>query len=199
MSSLPVRASRLARAARLVPLALIAALACSRDHGAPPAASAHASAGRSAPAGDAGSVAGLTPLPPDTALRQLRDYRLTLDGLQTWARAQRALNDLTNRDSQVIRALTQGAKPRTIDEMIARIDGVPGIHDTMLRNGITTHDYVLTMLALQEGMQGYAAKRAGQLKQPLPGAAGANVDFVERNFNVIQTIIASVKPAPPAR
>ncbi|HEU4642268.1 MAG TPA: hypothetical protein VFS44_07410 [Gemmatimonadaceae bacterium] len=197
MPSRFVRAARLAGIVRLAPLALIAALACTGD-GAPAARSTPPAGAAAAPTTDAGSVAGLTPLPPDTALRQLRDFRLTLDGLQKWAHAQRALNDLTKRDSTVIHALTQGTKPRTIDEMIARIDAAPGMHDTMLRNGITAHDYVLTMLALQEGMQGYAAKRAGQLKQPLPGAVGANIDFVERNFNAVQTIIASVNPAPAA-
>lgn len=196
MPSRFVRAARPAGIVRLAPVALIAALACTGGD-APAARSTPSASAAAAPTSDAGSVAGLTPLPPDTALRQLRDYRLTLDGLQKWAHAQRALNEITKRDSTVVRALVRGAKPRTIDEMITRIDGVPGMHDTMLRNGITTHDYVLTMLALQEGMQGYAAKRAGQLKQPLPGAVGANVDFVERNFNAVQTLIASVNPAPP--
>lgn len=172
--------------------------ACSGDRApAPPSSAAARTAAAPAESGGSGesaaAVPGLTPLPPDTALQQLRDFRLTSERLHKWARAQQALNDLTSRDPSMLRALEQGEKPHTVDQMIARIDAAPGVRQTMHDVDYTTREYVLTMLALQQGMQGYAAKRAGQLKQPLPGAVGANVDFVEHNLAEIQKIFAAGK------
>ena len=187
-------AARLAHVARLAPAALLCLAACSGDRTPAPATTTRTAAAPATPATpgeSAAAVPGLTPLPPDTALEQLRGYRLTSERLHKWARAQHALNDLTSRDTSVLRAIDQGEKPHTIDQMIARIDAAPGVRQTMRDVDYTTRDYVLTMLALQQGMQGYAAKRAGKLEQPLPGAAGANVEFVERNLADIQKIFAA--------
>lgn len=187
--------ARWSRATRLAPLLLLAGLACSRTHDAAPAARTAAP-----PPGDGGAIAGLTPMAPDTALAQLRQYRLSMDALQRWARAQRGLNDLTRRDSTVLRSLAQGGRPASIDQMIARFDHIPSIHDTLHGAGISAHDYVLTMIALQQGMQGYVAKQTKQLRGPVTGALADNIAFVEQNIGTIQSMLAGMQPgAAPGR
>lgn len=182
---------RRSRVARIAPLLLVAALACSRTHDAPPAA-AHTTT--TPPAGDGGAIAGLTPMAPDTALAQLREYRLSMDALQRWARAQRALNDLTRRDSTVLSSLAEGGRPTSMDQMIARFDHVPRIHDALHGAGMSAHDYVLTMVALQQGMQGYVAKQTKQLRGPVTGALGDNIAFVEQNIGTIRSMLTTLQP-----
>jgi hypothetical protein len=173
---------------------------CGRDQASASASSASVGAPASTPAtapasGSAASFAprldsnpaGLVPLPYDSAGRELRTYRLSIAGLQRWSAAQRALNRVKSAQPSAFDALRTGPPPKTLDEMIAAMNAKPVLRGAFDHAGTTAHDYVLTMLALSQAMQGYERKLSGvRLPAGLPPSVLDNISFVEKNIAAIQ-------------
>jgi hypothetical protein len=209
---------RLVPAPLVAALAAFVALACSAGDRPPSAqgragvasqaASPRAGTGR-APAGPVtpGSSAGggaptagaPTVTPPssetlrDETLRELSDFRLTQERVDRWGAAQRKLNELTRQNPEIINNMVRSAPPKTLDEMVARFDGQPGVHKAIAGVGFSPREYVLTMLSLQRALQGYFGKRAGQLKTTPPGVAGENIAFVQQHMAEIQQLMGELR------
>jgi hypothetical protein len=189
---------------------VLASVGCSGDRkaAAPPAAAAsvdsHAvipgltpapapSSGATAPAPNLGLVP-LPDMPPDTAAGLLKQFELTLPKLEKWAKAQSALNVLTKQNPQMLPRLQAQAAPKTLDQMIAMIGSEPKIRAALKQNGSTPRDYVLTMIAMQQAMQGYARVAEGKpLPNDLPPATAANIVFVQKNMPAIQQVLATIE------
>lgn len=180
----------------VVRLALLAAAlssaACKNDKApasappVPPAGPAPAPAGAPDPVG-------LVPLPEDKAAKEAVAYRLTIPDLQRWSRAQTAVDAAIADHPDAFASIKQNP-PRTLDEMIAVIGGQPVIAAALKRSGMTAHDYVLTMVAMNQAIEGYQRKAAGQQLPPnLPPALAANIALVEQNAPLIQQILAPKK------
>jgi hypothetical protein len=180
-------------AAFALPFALVSALACYQDK--PPAARAAPPAG-----GDAASL-GLRPVPAthDTALREVDSFALTPEVLQRWAAAQRNLNTLNARDPDVVTRMKAGGPPGTFTDMTKRLEGEPAVHHALDQAGISSHDYVLTMIALQQALQGFQVKQAGKLDSArVPPVIMGNIAFVESHLqDVMQAMGVSRSAAPP--
>lgn len=189
---------------------VLASVGCSGDRkaAAPPAAASSAAADSHAvvpgltPAPSSGAAAsapnlGLVPLPdmpPDTAAGLLKQFELTLPKLEKWAKAQSALNVLTKQNPQMLPHLQAQAAPKTLDQMIAMIGSEPKIRAALKQNGSTPRDYVLTMIAMQQAMQGYARVAEGKpLPNDLPPATAANIVFVQKNMPAIQQVLATIQ------
>jgi len=176
---------------------LLGLAACARDKApaaaapgsAPPAAAAPAAA----PAPD---PVGLVPHPEDQATKDHVDYRLTLPLVQRWAQAQSAVDSATNADPRMYESMKKSA-PRTLDEMISVIGTQVPIRNAVKRHGFSVHDYVLTMIALNQAINGYQRKAAGQAMPPnLPAALADNITFVGQNLPAIQALLAPAKQQP---
>jgi hypothetical protein len=174
---------------RLAPALVLLAVACAKEPAAkaPPASvdTAHASA---APASD---PVGLVPLPEDKTSTELRDYRITLPAIQRWARAQNAITAALKDHPDALRQ--HAAPPATLDAMVARMDSIPEIHGALARSGMTAHDLVLTMIALNQAVGLYQRRTT---KAPLPPgltpAMMANADFVGQNLAAVQQVLGSI-------
>jgi hypothetical protein len=184
------------RRAALALVCSVVVAACAREK----APAAGAAAPDSAPHDSAAAPAaapvpdpvGLVPLPEDKAAADLKDYRISLAGLQTWGRAQSAINAATKGHPEILEAMKK-TPPRTLDEMIALMNSQPAIRGALQRSGISAHDYVLTMLAMNQAIEGYQRKASGQTLPPnLPPAVTANIALVEKNLPEIQKILTSI-------
>ena len=151
----------------------------------------------SAESSSVSSVVPLTPAPRDTALAALRAYHLSMEGLHKWVDAQHRLNALTQRHPELAREMAAKGAPRSLGDMIARIDATVPIHDSIARAGLTTRDYVFTMLSLQAAMVQYAMKQRGPLNPPPTGALADNIEFVGANLPTIRALLDSAKPSTP--
>jgi hypothetical protein len=183
-------------------LAFLIAAACSGDRkpAAPPAAPPAATPA-AAPAAEPGTAApapslGLVPLPPlpeDTALALLNEYRLSLAKLQQWSTAQMELNQVTKKYPDMLPKMQARPKPKTLDEMIAMIGNEPRIRSALAKSGTNARDYVLTMTAMRNAMEGYGRMSQGNPLPPnLPPAVAENIVFVQKNLPAIQQILGSM-------
>jgi hypothetical protein len=69
---------------------------------------------------------------------------------------------------------------KSIDQMVAKMNSLPGIQAAIQSAGMTTREYVVFMFSMmQSGMASWALKQPGG-KLP-PGISQANVDFYDRN------------------
>jgi hypothetical protein len=180
---------------RLTPVCaiLLSVAACSHDKSPAPAATAQDSASATPAAAPTPDPVGLVPLPEDQATKDLASYRLTLPMLQRWAQAQNAVDSATNANPQLFESMKKAA-PRTLDEMISVIGAQAPIRDALKRHGFTVHDYVLTMIAMNQAINGYQRKAAGQTLPPnLPPVLADNIAFVGQNLPAIQQMLAPAK------
>jgi hypothetical protein len=178
---------------------VLAAGACAREKAiaVPSVASSPASASTSGTPTAPGAVAGpspleLLPLPPDTAAGQLKEYRLTMPLVQRWGKAQAAVNALTKEHPDLLKNLRQENAPKTLDQLIALIGNQPEMKRVLQANGMSAHDYVLTIIAIQQAMQGVQQVMAGKpLPTDLPPAIMANITFVQHNAAAVKRMIES--------
>jgi hypothetical protein len=69
---------------------------------------------------------------------------------------------------------------KNIDQMVAKMNSVPGIQAAIQSAGMTTREYVLFMFSMmQNGLAAWAVSQPGG-KLP-PGISQANVDFYKRH------------------
>jgi hypothetical protein len=170
------------------------AVACARERPrAAPGTTAIATNPAAAPGAPVGpSPLELLPLPPDTAAGQLKEYRLSMPLLERWGKAQAAVNALTKLHPNLLSGLRQESAPKTLDQLIALIGSQPDMKRVLKANGMTAHDYVLTIIAIQQAKQGYQQVTAGKpLPADLPPAIMANITFVQRNIAAVDRAIGS--------
>ena len=189
------------RARRVAALALGGVLfagACAKDRpkspaDAPGVATTPASGAAAAPATSASPI-DLVPLPPDTAAGELKLYRLSMERLQRWGRAQNAMNALTVQHPEILDSMKLSDAPKSLDQMIALIGSEPRFRSIFKNAGMNAHDYVITMIAMQQAMQGFQRVAAGNpLPADLPPALVANVTFVQQNLRTIQQILGPMR------
>lgn len=171
-----------------------AALACGAGDRPPETAASSTARPAAAPSTEpaAPPIAGLTPAPPepsDTTVGVLRDHTLSLDEIRKWSEAQGRLNAVSRQHPDVIRRFESQPPPKTLDEMVSRIQQEPQYVGALGSSGLTPRDYVVTMIALQQGMMGAAARARGQLKELPAGSEGRNIEFVEQHMREIAQLL----------
>jgi hypothetical protein len=79
----------------------------------------------------------------------------------------------------------------SIDEMVAKLNAVPGAQSAIQSAGMTTREYIVFMWSMmQSGMSAWAVKQNGKLP---PGVAQANVDF----YNKHEAAMAALSESDP--
>lgn len=81
---------------------------------------------------------------------------------------------------------------KSIDQMVAKMNSVPGIQGAIQSAGLTTREYVVFMFSMmQNGMAAWAVSQPGG-KLP-PGVSQANVDFYKQH----ETAMAAIGEGDP--
>ena len=76
---------------------------------------------------------------------------------------------------------------KSIDEMVAKLNSVPGIQGAIQSAGMTSREYVVFMFSMmQSGMAAWAVSQPGG-KLP-PGVSQANVDFFKQHETAMAAI-----------
>ena len=175
-------------------LAIGGTLACYQEKPA-----VHADSARSS----AASAVELQPVPAshDTAIREIDRFALTTDGLQRLAAAKKNVSALYARDPGVDARMRVGTAPKNLDEMVARIEGEPGMKSALQQAGLSARDYMISMVALQQAVKGFQLKQSGKLDaSKVPPVVMANINFVGAHMpEIMQTMMASGARTPPTR
>lgn len=116
-----------------------------------------------------------------------------MDGIRAWGKAQLAVTAALDAHPDIVSTIKQN-QPHSFDEMINVFASNPVLADAIKRSGTTPHDFVLTMISLNQAVQGYQRSHAGQ---PVPPNASpaivANIGLVEKNLPEIDRIYSSLK------
>jgi hypothetical protein len=110
--------------------------------------------------------------------REISNYVLTEAGLAKFKQA-------TDKLSAVPGACAKAddddddSSSQSLDQMVAKLNAVPGAQAAIQSAGMTTREYVVFMWSiLQTGMSAWAQDQGGKLP---PGVSQANVDFYKKH------------------
>jgi hypothetical protein len=114
----------------------------------------------------------------DADTQEVLRYTLTDSGLAKYVQATRQLAALPggvpgNCDDE-------DTESASLDEVVARVDAVPGAKAAIQSAGLSTREYMLFSLSLlQNGMAAWATSQPGGTLPP--GVSKSNVDFVKKH------------------
>lgn len=135
----------------------------------------------------------------DTTLSAIMQFRLTTAELERWGKAQHALNKTVAGDPTIAKRMARATPPRSLDDVVARFSSEPKIRQALASANVTPREYVTTLFALQQAMQGYAQEKAGQTPGPgTPEVLKENVAFVDHNMPAISKMMAELRADAPA-
>lgn len=113
----------------------------------------------------------------DADSQEVMRYTLTEAGLAKFTQAARNVASVPGACEQ---EEDDSDDLKSIDEMVAKMNSVPGVQAAVQSAGMTTREYVVFMLSVfQTGMASWAVSQPGG-KLP-PGVSQANVDFVRKH------------------
>jgi hypothetical protein len=114
----------------------------------------------------------------DKDTREISAYALTESGL---AKFKQATQNLAAVPGGCARTDDEDdSNSQSIDQMVAKLNGTPGVPGAIQSAGMTTREYVVFMFSMmQNGMAAWALKQPGG-KLP-PGVSQANVDFYKKH------------------
>jgi len=114
----------------------------------------------------------------DAGAQEVLRYTLTDAGLAKYSQATKQLAALPDQERGVCD--DEDTEAQSIDEMAARLDGVPGAKAAIQSAGMTSREYVLFSLSLlQNGLAAWAVSQPGGALPP--GVSRANVDFLRKH------------------
>jgi hypothetical protein len=117
-------------------------------------------------------------LAQDHDAQEVSSYKLTDAGLAKYKQAHERLSGLPATCTDIEGEDDSDAK--TIDDMVAKMNALPGVQSAIQSTGLSTREYVVFSFSLmQSGMAAWATSQPGG-KLP-PGVAQANVDFFKQH------------------
>ena len=121
-----------------------------------------------------GAMLGITgpAVATDKDTREISAYALTESGLAKFTRATQNLAALPD---ACARMDDDDSNSQSIDQMVAKLNGITGAQGAVQSAGMTTREYVVFMFSMMEsGLSAWAVAQSGKLP---PGVQQANVDF----------------------
>ena len=115
----------------------------------------------------------------DHDTQEISSYVLTDAGLARYTKAAQALGALRKQVSADCDD-DDDSNPKSLDQMVAKFNSVPGAKTALQGTGMTTREYIVfSMSIFQTGMASWALSQPGG-KLP-PGVSMANVNFYRKN------------------
>jgi hypothetical protein len=179
------------------------ALACYQEKAPPKPTASDAAMASSASAGDtaSGSAAlGLQPVPAthDTAIREIDTFALNMDVLHRWAVVKHAMDSLHLVDPDVEKRIRGTTPAKSLADAASRFDAEPSTHKALVQSGMTSHDFLLASVSLQQAMRGFQLKQTGKLDQSrIPPVVRANIDFIGAHMPDMMAIMAGTPQPRP--
>ncbi len=133
----------------------------------------------------------------DPDLVEVRHYRLTMDKLEKAANASQQIEALVAGDPTLKKRIDADSdNDQTIDQKAKRFDtSFPTVAAIVLRNGLSTREYIVVSLALMNDYMMVGMKRQGSIKDYPPNSiTPENAAFVEQNFDKLQGIVDKMTP-----
>jgi hypothetical protein len=125
----------------------------------------------------------------DNDKREISSYVMTEAGLARFKQATSNLSAVPGacaRTDDLEDDDDDDSASQSLDQMVAKLDAVPGAKAAIQSAGMTTREYVVFMWSLmQTGMSAWAQDQGGKLP---PGVSQANVDFYRKHEAEMKSI-----------
>ena len=109
--------------------------------------------------------------------REISSYVLSEAGLAKFTQATQKLSGVAG--ACAAEDDDDDSDTQSLDQMVAKLNAVPGAQAAIQSAGMTTREYVVFMWSmLQSGMSAWAQSQSGKLP---PGVSQANVDFYKKH------------------
>ncbi len=119
----------------------------------------------------------------DKDLREVSAYTMTESGLAKFTRASKNVATIPGACDED----DDGGNMKSIDQMVAKLNSVPGVQSAIQSAGMSTREYVVFMFSMmQSGMAAWAVSQPGG-KLP-PGISQANVDFYRKHESAMAAL-----------
>lgn len=124
---------------------------------------------------------------PDRDAKEIGSYVLTEAGLAKYQQAIKNLGPLARGMADDCGSDDDSVEANSLDQMVARVEAVPGVKAAITTAGLTTREYLVFTLSLfQNGMAAWALAQPGG-KLPA-GTSMANVNFYRAHQAVINKL-----------
>lgn len=113
----------------------------------------------------------------DSDQREISGYALSESGLSRFTQATQNLRAIPN---ACVREDDDDSSNQSLDQMVAKLESIPGAKAAVQSAGMTSREYVVFMFSMMEaGLSSWAVSQPGG-KLP-PGVSQANVDFYRKH------------------
>ena len=144
-------------------------------------------------AGVAAPQAGQRGNPPDDAdSKEYRGYRLTMDNVNKFVAASKALVKLSHDNPELEKEMESQSDARTIEDAVKTTEKYPAVTAAIKGAGLTTRDFVVMTGTLMGAEMAVGMKKQGQIKQYPPSVSPENAAFVEENWEKLNAMMKAV-------
>jgi hypothetical protein len=131
--------------------------------------------------------------PPDDAdSKEYRNYRLTMDNVNKFVAASKALVKLSHDNPALESQMESQQDATTIDQAVRTTDKYPAVTAAIKSAGLTTRDFVVMTGTLMGAEMAVGMKKQGQIKQYPPSVSPENAAFVEQNWDKLNAMMKAV-------
>ena len=186
----------------MVPMRRIAALlaftaslvACTKSDKSPSASASSSSTTAAATTSNAASPSAATSFIDDATLH---DFRLSDEKIDHTIRANDNLSALMTAHPELEKQMeSMGEKaddPKTLNEFVDRIDGVPPVRQAIASAGISTRDWVLTLMTAMSAEMTYQYQKSGITQKLASTVSPENVSYVAGHRAQMQALTKSAQ------
>jgi hypothetical protein len=114
---------------------------------------------------------------------ELRQYRLTMPKIRQMAAAMLAFAKEVEQDPALAKKLqdTEEPEPKTLSELVARIEKEPRLAAAIKNAGLTSREYSTVMLCYFPAMSAHGLKKQGAIKELPKDILPENLALIEAN------------------
>jgi len=148
-------------------------------------------------AGQAGQTSrtGVPPGPSDADTKEYRDFRLTMDNVNKYVAASKAIVKLTHDNPTLEKQLESQSEATTIEAAVKTTEKYPEVTAAIKNVGLSTRDFVVMGGTLTGAEMAVGMKKQGQIKAYPPAVSPENIAFVERNWDKLNAMMRAVAEA----
>jgi hypothetical protein len=151
------------------------------------------------PAGPAGAdqtgQARQTPAGDDPDTKEYRNFRLSMDNVNKYVAASKALVKLTHDNPALERQLESQSDATTIEAAVKTTEKYPEVTAAIKNAGLSTRDFVVMSGTLMGAEMAVGMKKQGQIKAYPPSVSPENIVFVEQNWDKLNAMMKAVAQA----
>jgi hypothetical protein len=130
--------------------------------------------------------------PDDADSKEYRNYRLTMDNVDKFVAASKALVKLSHDNPGLEKEMESQQDAITIEQAVKTTEKYPAVTAAIKSAGLTTRDFVVMTGTLMGAEMAVGMKKQGRINQYPPSVSPENIAFVEQNWDKLNAMMKAV-------